>query len=203
MSKPTLRFHNISPSRLDMYAEQILTSMGKNVDIFETPDPSLDKLQHALNEFRQAVSDASYRDKRAMLVRGQKQVVLQDIIRLLSFYVSKIAKGNESIILAAGFIPSKEPQPVGATPKAENLMAIPEIGTNQIKLRVKPWKSARMYQFEYRKKEEQGDWEIYFSVKSRCTIENLERFAEYEFRVAYVAADPARIYSDVVSCYVV
>lgn len=202
MKRPTLQSHNVSNARLDLYATGILNGMLQNGDVFSSPTPSLGELERALVDFRTAVADAAHRDQRAILLRNQKRKELFKILRLLSFYVSRVADGNESIILLSGFIPSKDPVNSGDNPKPSKLRAKPEIGLSGIDLSVAPWRPARMYQFEYRKKGSTDPWSVQLSSKSRCRITGLERFAEYEFRVSYIGRTARLLYSDIIYSYV-
>ncbi|PRD49398.1 fibronectin type III domain-containing protein [Sphingobacterium haloxyli] len=135
----------------------------------------------------------------AIIIRDDKRKVLQEGIRFLSFYVQTIAKGDEATIVASGFVPSKPPSSSENIPLIADFGAIPAIGTAAIKLRVKAWKSARMYQFEYRKKGDDNPWTVILSSKSSCTISNLGVLEEYEFRVCYVGRSGKSPYSKVIS----
>ena len=202
MKRPTLRSHNISNTSLDIYASGILKQMTNNSDVFVDPSPSLEELETILIEFRRAVTNAKYRDQRAILLRNQKRKELFRVLRLLSFYVSYIADGDESLILLSGYAPSRTPGSTGDNPKPDNFRAKPEIGSNSIDLLVNPWRPARMYQFEYRKKDGNDPWHTQLSSNSRCRITNLERFQEYEFRVSYIGKTAKLFYSDIISSYV-
>lgn len=202
MKRPTLQSHNTSNAVLDDYATRILKQMTANRDVFADPNPALEELEAVLLEFRRAVSDAIYRDRRAIILRGQKRKELLRILRLLSFYVARVADGDESLILLSGYTPSRTPGPTGSNPKPTNLRAKPEIGSNSIDLRVNPWRAARMYQFEFRKKDSDEPWQVKLSGNSRCRISDLERFQEYEFRVSYIGRTGVLLYSDVISSYV-
>lgn len=152
-----------------------------------------------LTDFRGAIVDAEYRDKLAIIVRGDKRKTLQEGIRFLSFYVQTIAKGDEGIIVASGFVPSKPQSSSENIPLPEDFRAIPTIGTGAIKLRLKAWRRARVYQFGYRKKGESNPWITVLSSKSSCTISDLEVLEEYEFRVCYVGRSGKSPYSHVVT----
>lgn len=196
--KPTTRSHNISDTELDEYATVILQEMKKNESLFPNPYPELRAFETMLNDFREAIVKAAYRDKLAIIIREDKRKVLQEAIRFLSFYVQTIAKGDEAIIVASGFVPSKPPSSSENIPLTADFQAIPTIGTGAIKLRVKSWRSARVYQFEYRKKGDDNLWTVVLSSKSSSLISNLEVLEEYEFRVCYVGRNGKSPYSPIV-----
>ncbi|NGM61910.1 hypothetical protein G5B30_08275 [Sphingobacterium sp. SGG-5] len=121
----------------------------------------------------------------------------------LALYVDKIAKGDRAIILAGGFIPTKERDPSMVPPFPKNFrVMLTETGGCQVHLRVKAWRLARFYRFEYRKLESDAPWQIVLSSGSKCILANLDRRQDYEFRVAYLGADPTVTYSDVIRRFV-
>lgn len=204
MARPLIRTHNIKLDDLDMYAEGILSSMQKNKDIFPNPQPDLGSFEELLLEFRDALVDASHRDKRAVILCRQLTKRLKGMIRDLSYYVSYIAQGDESIILAAGFSPSKPATPVGAAPQPKTVEAKSMgIGSCAAKIKTDRWPPAKAYRFEYRLKDSGEEWASILTTRSTLVLENLQQFKEYDIRVAYIATDPTITYSHVRSFLVV
>ena len=205
MKKPTLQFQKLNAAQLLQYAEQILGKMRQHADVFESPSPSLEDVEAAVVAFRDATTEAAFRDRRAIVLREQRQADLKALIYELSKYVDTVAKGDEAVVLAAGFIPSKpSSNRTGRAPQPGNLRAINDyVGSARIQLRVDRWEGSRLYQFEHRKKGTDQPWQPVLSSKATCILENLDVFEEYEFRVAYRGVDPTLVYSDVVSSYVV
>lgn len=203
MKKPTLQSGEKSAAKLLQYADNILLKMTENADLFPEPDPTLAELDTAIADFREAVSEAAYRDRRKVEVKNQLQDGLKQVIYGLSLYVDKVAQGNPATILAAGFLPSKDAVPSGIAPKPTNLRVnLPRINSQTAELRVKSWAPARVYQFEYRKVAGGEDWERVLCSKSVCVLKGLEKLQEYEFRVAYIGTDPTVTYSDAIRSYV-
>lgn len=200
---PILKFRELTQSELAVYAERILVKMTENQAFFPYPEPSLTVLDLALASYREALAAAAYRDKRAVAIKDQQREVLKSVMFQLSLYVTKISMGDRSLILAAGFFPSKEKAPIGSAPKPLNFrveMLLDNSG--HVRLRVKAWKPTLVYQFEYRKMGEEETWSRAISSKSSCILSELEPLARYEFRVAYIHSFPLVTYSDVVSSYV-
>lgn len=198
-SIPTIRSHNITDAALMEYANRIWKEMTNNASLFPDPTPDLETFKEAADGFQQAITDAAYRDRRAVLIREGKRKELLKCLRYLSFYVDFIARGNEDIILESGFVPSKPQSSSEQIPLTEDFRATPTIGTGAIKLRIKAWRLARVYQFEYRKKGEDNPWITVLSSKSSCTLSNLELLEEYEFRVCYVGRTGKSPYSEVIT----
>lgn len=186
------------------YAEQIFKNMTDNASMFVDPVPALPVLESALIAYRAAYVEASYRDIRAVLIKGQKGKDLQAVIYRLSHYVDAQALGDPNIILAAGYKPSKSTRNrSGRTPKATGLkVKNMEVGSGVLKISVDYWKPARFYQYEYRRKGIE-EWTSMLSSKSVIELSGLERLKEYEFRASYLGTDTVTNFSDVVTALVV
>lgn len=203
MKKPTTNFKSLDAAQLLQFAEEIYNKMEQNSTIFTTPTPDLTTLVDATTAFRDAVTEAAFKDRRAISFRNEKRRELETVISDLSKYVEIIARGNQTVILTAGFLPTKDPSSEdGLNPKAGGLEVEPRgLGTLRVTAKVAPWKKARYYQFEYRKKEAGADWNRVLSSTSALDIQNLEAFQEYEFRVSYLGRNTTPNYSDIVSTY--
>jgi len=202
MAKPV--FTSKDATQLLVYAEQIFSKMTENADLFTDPVPDLTTLGESLEAYREAYAEAAFRDKRAVILKAQQGDRLQNVIRRLSHYVEALADGDEAIILAAGFRPSKPGNvSLGRTPKPENLRVEHiRVGSGIIRLRVNSWRPARLYQYEYRKKGTE-QWSSVMHTKSSLEMKNLDMLEEYEFRVSYIGSDVTLNYSDVVTAWVI
>ncbi|SRR5690606_4398509 len=199
-----VNFKSKDATELLRYAEQIFQKMTENEDMFVDPIPSLETLENSLTAYREAYAEATFRDKRAVVLKGQKGEDLQQVIYKLSRYIEMVAEGDEATILASGFRPSRPTtNRIGRTPKAENLrVSHIQVGTGVIQLRVNAWKPARLYQYEYRKKGAEG-WTSVLHTRSSIELRGLDMVQEYEFRVSYVGTDTVMNYSDVITALVV
>lgn len=203
MRKPTTDFKNLDSAQLIQFGEEIVKKMEEHDTIFVTPIPSLTAISAAIVDFRKAVANAAFNDRQAISVRKESRTELEYLINELAKYVDTMARGNATIILSAGFVPSKVPT-FGdeSNPKALNLRVEPAgLGSMRVIAKVQPWKKARYYQFEFRRKGVETDWEKILSTKSVLEINNLEGFQEYEFRVSYLGKDTVPNYSDVISTF--
>ncbi|MFB2118750.1 hypothetical protein [Parapedobacter sp. 2B3] len=203
MKKPTMNFKNLDAAQLLQFAEEIHNKMTDNIDIFATPTPDLATLATATTAYRDAVTEAAFNDRRAISFRNDKRGELETVISDLAKYVEITARGNQTVILSAGFLPTKDSSPdAGVNPKVERLAVQAHgLGSLKIAAKVAPWKKARYYQFEYRKKEVGAEWNTILSPTATLDIENLEPFQEYEFRASYLGKSTTPVYSDVVSTF--
>lgn len=205
MAKPTLSSKIGTGAKLLQYAETVLAKTTENASIFAEPQPSLAELEAAIEQFRTSMTEASFRDMRQVVLKNQHATALKEILYNLSLYVETVAQGDPAIVLAAGFIPSKQlHEPVGLSPKPHDLRAeVRDAGTQSVHVRVRAWKFARYYQFEFRKLQSGGEWTRILSTRSKIHVTDLDYLQEYEFRVSYLGSDPALNYSDTVRCAVV
>lgn len=203
MKRPTLHFQNLNAAQLMQYAEQILIKMGQEGDLFATPQPALSDVEDSLAVFRMSAAEAAFNDRRAILLRNTQRRELEGLLYELSKYVDTVAAGDESLVLASGFVPTRSRKSTGGRiPKAANLRVEPEgLGTGNVAVRVDRWEYARMYCFEYRQKGSQEPWQQLLSTRSNAVVEGLTPFEEYEFRATYLGVDPKPNYSDVLSSY--
>lgn len=205
MAKPVLSSKTETAAKLLQYAENILAKATENASLFPDPVPTLADLESSLQAYRNGLSEASFRDMRQVELKNQQAAHLKSLLYDFSLYVETVAQGNPATIMAAGFTPSKKGViGTGITPKPTDFrVEIVQIGLRKVNLRVKAWKPARFYQFEYRKIGSTEEWTRILSSKSKTTISDLEHLQEYEFRVTYLATEPTANYSDIVRCYVV
>lgn len=203
MRKPTTDFKNLDSAQLIQFGEEIVKKMEEHDTIFVTPIPSLTAISAAIVDFRKSVANAAFNDRQAISIRKESRAELEYLINELAKYVDTMARGNATIILSAGFVPSKEATyAIDPNPKAMNLRVEPVgLGTTRVIAKVEPWKKARYYQFEYRKKGSSAEWEKILSTKAVLEINNLVAFEEYEFRATYLSRDTTPNYSDVISTF--
>ena len=202
MARPIFASRNAT--ELLRYAEQIFKKMTENADIFTDPVPDLATFENRLVAYREAFVEASFRDQRAVIVKGQVGKDLQEAIYRLSHYVDAVALGDPGIIVAAGYQPANSSNNrIERTPKAENLRAsYVQVGLGIVMLRVKPWRPARLYHYEYRKKGTE-EWTAVLHSKSTLELRGLEKLQEYEFRASYIGRDIEMNFSDTVTALVV
>src|SRR5690606_7319566 len=171
--------------------------ISENAELFPEPTPALTALESSLEAYREAYAEASFLDKRAVVLKRQQGEELQEVIYRLSHYVDAVANGDPAIILAAGYDAS---QPTtnrsGRTPKAENLRVTHlQVGTGVLQLKVQPWRYARLYRFEYRRVGSEN-WEGMLNSNSTLQLSGLDMLQEYEFRVSYIGTDAMLNFSD-------
>ncbi|MFB2120752.1 fibronectin type III domain-containing protein [Parapedobacter sp. 2B3] len=202
MAKPI--FTSKDAAGLLRYAEHIFLKMTENADLFPAPIPDLTALESSITAYRDAFAEATFRDKRAVILKKQRGQELQEAVYRLSHYVDAVAQGDPATILAAGYdVGQPSTNRVGHTPKAENLrVEHVQVGTGILLLKVKPWKPARLYRYEYRKAGSES-WDGLLYSKSTLQLSGLDMLQEYEFRVSYISRDTTLNFSDITKAIVV
>lgn len=180
------------------YAGHILKKMTENASMFPDPVPSMAAFETSLNDYREAYAEAMHRDMRAVVIKGQKGKELKTAVYRLSHYV------DAAIILAAGYRPSQSTKvSVGRTPKATGTkVKNMEVGSGVTRISVDPWKQARLYQYDYRRKGTE-EWSSILKSSSMLELDGLVKLQEYEFRVSYLGRDAVPNFSDIVTALVV
>lgn len=186
------------------YAGHILKKMTENASLFPDPIPTMMVFEKNLNDYREAYAEATHRDMRAVVIKGQKGKELKAAVYRLSHYVDAVALGDAAIILAAGYRPSQSTKvSVGRTPKATGTkVKNMEVGSGVIRISVDPWKQARLYQYDYRRKGTE-EWSSILKSSSMLVLDGLVKLQEYEFRVTYLGRDTTPNFSDIVTALVV
>lgn len=185
---------------LAILAEVVLEKMDGN-DRFPEPLPPLSALADALAAYRQALTAGHFGGKPNTVSKDQIRGKLEKTLDRLAIYVEQVADGNPEFIMDAGFLPAKSKGPTIPSIKATGLIVEHgPVGSGLIKLRVDPYKAARMYRFQYRELGTDA-WTEHIVSKSYIELSDLKKFQNYEFRVAYLSADPNFIYSDIIIAY--
>ncbi|SFS61648.1 hypothetical protein [Sphingobacterium wenxiniae] len=200
--RTTLNFRKMNAAQLLQFVEEIISKMTEHVDVFETPDPALPTVTTVLQEYRECVKDASFYDRRAITIRDQKRTELEILVFRLSKYVDFVAQGDKAVIMTAGFTPTVSRGSGVPTPKAV-LLKVDSlgVGTSKLLIKAKPWRRARYYKFEYRKRGVDEAWSYQLSPKSTVVLEGLESFQSYEFRVTYLGTDTQENYSEILNAF--
>lgn len=201
MRKPRIinSFVKFSDADLEQKAELIISSLKDNTH-YPTPSPPLTELQAATDAFDLAITKAKEGGKVEKLERDNKRKELVDLLRKLALYVQMEGDGDDVALATSGFSLSKAPQPVGILPKPQRFTVVPKT-PGIVTLTLKTIYGAKTYQYEYRPKGEEK-WLVQAETKPTLLLTNLESGIEYEFRVTGIGSNPQRIYSDVISSFV-
>src|SRR5690606_41852334 len=79
----------------------------ENASLFPDAAEKVTLLESALADYMEARTEASFRAMRQVGIKNQQAVMVRQALYDLSLHVESVAKGDPNILLAAGFIPSK------------------------------------------------------------------------------------------------
>ena len=197
MSTTIYYFKNLSDTELDTESENILMKMTGNAN-FPTPTPDLSVLETDLEAYRAALAESALGDRHKLEVKNQLREQLESTLRRLALYVEQIANNDKAIILSAGFDIRKPSRRGVETPDVTDFKVNYDTpGSGLAHLRVKYQRNVHIYRFEHRPVGTE-EWTVTQSSYSRVTLEGLESYRQYEFRVAYVGkgVNPRMNYSE-------
>jgi len=193
-------FSRYNDAELVLKALLIFNSMTGNTH-FATPEPALAEIKAAADALDTAIIEArEIGNKAKILARENKRIVLIDLLKRLSLYVKLTALDDAEALASSGFSLGKTPEPIGVLAKPQNFV-VEAVQVGTVKLIIKAISGANSYQFESRKKGTET-WDVKVDTKSKVTFIGLESGMQYEFRVTGIGTAPQRVYSDVLSSFV-
>ncbi|MGB4776084.1 MAG: fibronectin type III domain-containing protein [Daejeonella sp.] len=202
MTLVKVNFSRVSAPAFLADARHIHFSMTNNSN-FPDPEPGLDELQECIDEYSAALDNMG-NGMGATLIRDDKRKKLQKKLKILGYYVEKIAGDNRIIAESSGFKLRSKWCRIGILEKGSNLRATPGPVKGSIKLRINKIRGARIYQFEYKLSSDNSNdnWKVATATKTSVIISGLISGQEYAFRVAGIGTNPVRVYSDEVRSFV-
>jgi hypothetical protein len=105
-----LSFCRFAAPALIVFGRSIVSKMTGNL-FFTNPDPPLTDVTSAIDDVEKKAALAKDGSKLAKSDLKEAKKVLTTLLRSLVWYVEKIAKGDENILISSGFELSKEPEP--------------------------------------------------------------------------------------------
>jgi hypothetical protein len=194
-------FKNLKDSELDDKADEVIDALSNSPGStnFPTPQPPLADVTAALTAYQAALTAAANGGSTLVTVKNLRRKDLEKILNKLAKYCELGADDDVEKMLSTGFDVSKERSPKGPLdkPVAKVKADLPET----VKLSCSAIDGATTYQWEW---QEDGttEWNKKVTTASRTTIEGLNSGKKYHFRVVAIGADPSRVYSDIVSTYI-
>ncbi len=192
-------FTSYTDSALEQKAELIVDSMTDNAH-FTAPVPAPADIRTALTAFDAAIVKAKEGGKVEKAERDAKRQELVVLLEKLALYVQMQGNENEAALASSGFSLSRTPASIGILEKPRNFTVKPD-NVGMVKLSLKAIYGAKSYQYEYRKTNEE-QWTVLVQTRSNTLITGLQSGQQYQFRVAGIGTAPERVYSDVLSSFV-
>lgn len=208
MARPQILI-DFSPRRysdleLQMKAIWIVKRMTDN-PYFPDPVPSLLVVKQATEKYAKSLTKSIDGTKADTLVKKSDRRQLQYLLRKLALYVKRVSNENAAIILNSGFGIQKIPAKIGPIPQPTRFSVRYDSQSGCVILQCDVIKKVDCYEFQYTMEPVSKDsiWNHIISTKHRAKIVGLAKDRYYAFRVAGIATDPTRNYTDCISKMVV
>lgn len=144
---PLLNFAKVPIPEKIQFANNVVLMMKNNLH-FPTPDIVLDDLKLLIDDLQQKHDKALVGGPPDTAAMHQSRKALDAALKVQGKYVEKVAKGDEAIILSAGYKtsigetkPSTEPQ------QPANFVAEPKVAPGTVQLSCKKVKNATSYMY--------------------------------------------------------
>lgn len=182
---------------------KVIQDMTKNVALFPNPNPSVAELIKATENYKVALYNAKGKDTVLVSIKNDERAILRALLTQMVEYVSSVAKGDRTILLASGFTLTRAKGEVAALKPIEKLMVNTET-PEQAVIRVTKVKGAKAYMFQYTigAVGNESQWVTRTITESWCTITGLESGVKYSFRVIAIGPGDQSVYSPIVSRFI-
>jgi len=190
-------------ARLSTKANHIIDKMDGN--------PNFVDIQHLLALLRQAtttyialLAKTQSGSKEATALKNQAREALIAVLKKIAARVQNISDGDRTLILSSGYDVNKKWSKVGPLSKPVNFRLQQGSNKGSIDLVCDPIAGASIYEVEYTEGNPTPNsrWMKQTSTKRKITIANLTSGKQYTFRMAGGGSHPSRIWSEVLSSYV-
>ncbi|MEO8066219.1 MAG: fibronectin type III domain-containing protein [Flavobacteriales bacterium] len=165
---------------------RVVRNQMKNNPLFPSPTPTMAVFELAIDDLRASVASTyGGGSKLAFHEKHRKLETVASMIKSLAAYVSIIAQGETSIVLAAGFEQRRSSAPINTLTQPQRQNAKSGSMPQTIDVRWAPVRGARMYKVHITMGycNVEGPVRIVLSSKSHCRIEGLEPLEYYTMRI--------------------
>jgi len=169
----------------------VLLAMTDNAN-FETPEPSLETVAEALNDYEQKLSMAKRRGSpEDTAAKNQARKSAEQLLKRLAFYVTHTADGDLPKLLSSGFAVSSVPQKDDVPAPVTGIMLRDGRQQGQMRLDFDKNHSAKVYEYQICQIDAHGlldEWgESYTTSSSRQNVvAPLTPYQRYGVRVRAV-----------------
>jgi hypothetical protein len=195
--KSALSFTRLRDGDVGGFATGVHDGVVKNATLFLNPTITPAVLLGGITTYTSALGAANKGSVAQTLAKNIARAALEDMLRTLASYVDGIAKGDPTIIMLAGFVPTG----MSATPAVVDIALDKPVITStrnglsgQLLVRVKP--SDQAYAYEGQVQIKDGSWQTMgISTQAReIQLNNLTPGTFYNVRVRVIGAN--KTYSD-------
>lgn len=175
-AKVKLGLARMNPADKTAFAFHVVSQMTGNIH-FPSPDPSLADVSGASAALHQAIDNAADGSAYFKAVRDKKEEQLDELLTGLGFYVERIAKGNEEVILSAGMHVKAKGR------RQKQKFEVLNAGEGKFLLRTKAEKNASYIWFVSTNPADENSWkQVDITLQSSLLLNSFESGKKYWFR---------------------
>jgi hypothetical protein len=182
---------------------KVIQDMTKNVTLFPNPIPSVAELIQAKEKYEVALYNAKGKDTVMVSIKNDERAVLRALLNQMAEYVTSVAKGDRTILLASGFSLARSKGEVKTLKPIEKLMVDTET-PEQAVLRVIRVKGAKAYVYQYTVGTvgSESQWLSKTITEPLCVLSGLQPGIRHSFRVIAIGPGEQSVYSPIVSRFI-
>ena len=193
------------------YTDEALGTKANNILEKVEGNPTFQSAMQIIQELR--VANTNYINALAKVEGGSKEdtviknncrKIVETQLKKLAGAVQTISDGDEAIILSSGMDANKKPSAVGKLAKPENLTVKPGDNKGSVLMMCDVVEYADYYEFEHTVLPitPTSIWTKDTTKKRKYEKSGLDSGKEYAFRVAGAGSDPSRVYSDIITSFI-
>ena len=182
MRKVVKAFKKLSDANLLAFGKNVTVSMAAAVDIFPTPNPTLENINTELANFEDLIQSASSRDKVQVQLKNQTRFAVAVMLSQLADYVNSITSDAAQLV-QSGFELNKVPAPVELEAPTR-LVLVDGPNNGELTLKFKKAKGASSYLHQYTTDAllPEDGWVSIASTTTTFTFKGLTRGVTYYVR---------------------
>ena len=182
---------------------KVIQDMTKHIAVFPNPIPTVAELIQAKERYEVALYNAKGKDTVMVSIKNKERDVLRALLTRMAEYVTSVAKGDRTILLASGFSLARSKGEVKTLKPIEKLMVDTET-PEQAVLRVTRVKGAKAYVYQYTTEAVPGEnqWVSKTITEPLCVISGLKPGVKHSFRVIAIGPGDQSVYSPIVSRFI-
>jgi hypothetical protein len=190
-------------ARLYSRANHIIDKMYGNPHFVDL-QPLLTVLRQATISYIALLAKTQSGSKEATALKNQARAILIDMLKRVAAHVQTISDGDRNIILSSGYDVNKKWSKVGPLSKPTNFKLKQGSNKGSIYLFCDPIAGASIHEVEYTEgiPTPNSLWMKQSSTRRKITIDGLISGKQYTFRMAGGGSHSSRIWSEVLSSYV-
>lgn len=171
---------------------------------FQTAMPIIEELRAANTNYINALGKVEGGSKEYTVIKNNCRKTVETLLKKLAGAVQTISDGDEAIILSSGMDVNKRASAVGKLAKPENLTVKPGDNKGSVLMMCDVVEYADYYEFEHTELPvtPTSIWLKDTSKKRKFQKGGLDSGKQYAFRIAGAASDPSRVYSEIVTSFI-